>query len=962
RVDGALGGARSVTLHEQPAWPLTLRARRGDSGGIELSFLFDRSRFRDAASERLLDAVVFTLTELVRGDERAVSDLSVLSPAESRKVLLEWNQTEHAFAEQALLHEPFEARASATPAAVALECRGETLTYGELEARANRLSHVLKARGARPGTRVGICLRRGFALVVAMLAVAKSGAAYVPLEPRYPDERLAFMLADVEPVLLVTERDLAPRFAVPLVVVDGAHAAVLRESSPERPPRSAEPGDTAYVIYTSGSTGTPKGVVMSHRAVMNTCEWVTRSFSIGPGDRLLCVTSASFDLSVYDTFGALGAGATVVIADEAELAEPAALAAVLVDRAVSVWNSVPAALELVLAVVQGRGATHALRLVLLSGDWIPLSLVERARAAFPAARLVSLGGATEAAVWSNYFLIARLAPEWVSVPYGRPIQNCRYHVLDARLRPVPAGVAGELYIGGVCLADGYFRRPELSAERFVADPFSTDPAARLYRSGDLARYFDDGELELLGRVDAQVKIRGYRVELGEVEAALAALAEVSQAVCVARPDPSGQRAIVAYVVPAPGVRHDEAGIQRALSRSLPDFMRPARVVFRDGLPLSANGKLDRAALSEPAEPPVSAESDAPGSPTERQVAAIWSRVLGRAKIRADDDFFALGGHSLLAVRLFNELHRVRGERLPLGILFEAPTVRALARRLDELATLDPVAERERWSTLVPIQPKGSLPPVFCVAGIGGNTLGERALAAALGAEQPLYGLQHRGVDGVRVPHASVSAMAHEFLADIRALKPHGPYFLAGFSAGGVAAYEVARLLRAQGERVELLVLLDAFNPILPKWSRLERLSIFARVFWYYGPRYARRRLRARVELKVELLRQRLGRLGGVRSGFERRHLELQARSLTALAAYRPEPFGGPALLIRTEPERCPLVDYKTHPSNGWGAFMTGDFRIVTLPCAHEDLLGAEVAKTAQLMREELARARAVAGG
>ena len=362
-----------------------------------------------------------------------------------------------------------------------------------------------------------------------------------------------------------------------LVVVDGADQASIAALPSSRLPATANPEDVCYVIYTSGSTGRPKGVVLTHRAVVNTFDWVSRP-SVVPGDRLLFVTSPCFDLSVYDTFGALGAGATVVVATSEDLRDPQALAKAITDRRITIWDSAPAALQRLVAFFPSPSPASSLRLVMLSGDWIPITLPGALKGAFPGVEVRSLGGATEAAIWSNWFPVGDLDPRWTSVPYGRPIQNARYHVLDGRLAPVAIGVSGDLYIGGTCLAQGYLNRPELTQERFLADPFA-GPGERLYKTGDLARYFDDGNLEFLGRADFQVKIRGFRVELGEVEAALTSLPEVREALCVAYADASGQRSLAAYVVLNEGMSMTEEAIKARLSAKLPDFMVPSQIAL-----------------------------------------------------------------------------------------------------------------------------------------------------------------------------------------------------------------------------------------------------------------------------------------------------------------------------------------------------------------------------------------------
>ena len=937
--------------------PLVLELRQDLATKFCLSF--DRARFDQVSARRVLESTLHCLSELAHANaDTALLDLGVLPESERHKLLVEWNDTARPFEDEVTLHQLFERQVLIRPQAPAVEAQGRTLSFSALDQQASRLAHALCARGIGPGKQVGICLRRSPDLIAALLAVSKAGAAYVPLDPQYPIERLRRMLADSGAALVVTEACLESRLpgVQTLALDEPEFARELAESSEGSPEARSSSSDPCYVLYTSGSTGTPKGVVLTHHAVVNTLDWVNRTFEVGPGDRALFVTSPSFDLSVYDVFGVLAAGATVVVADEAMLADPQALGSALLDRQITLWNSAPSFLQWVLPTVialsNRRPLRPALRLALLSGDWIPLDLVRVARDVFPNARLISLGGATEAAIWSNWFPIERLEPHWLSVPYGRPIQNCRYYVLDERQRPVPVGAIGELYIAGVCLARGYLNRPDLTAQRFIPDPFSAEPEARLYRSGDLARYYEDGQLELLGRVDGQLKIRGFRVELAEIEAALSALPEVAQAICAAEVDGSGQKALTAYVAVRPETIVSEQSLKASLARTLPAFMIPARIVLVDALPLTPNGKIDRNALSEQKR----AASDVLTTPlataTERRVAAIWQRLLQRSSIRGSDNFLALGGHSLLAVQAFAELERELGVPLHVAALFEYPTLSALAARIDQLLTAADDAAAD-WTTVVPVKRDGSLPPLFCVAGAGGNPIGMRNLIPQLDAEQPLYGLRHRGVDGRLPPHATIPEMASEFLADIRRVQPSGPYYLAGFSGGGVAAYEMAQQLRSRGERVALLILLDAFSPAVRSKTRASRLSRLLRHTVRYGLTYLLSRAAIRLGSELRKARQSLRRPRRSADHIQSRDEGMFTSFRAALSRYTPLGYRGDALLIRCRIEIPLSAEGDFLESNGWEPLIDGRLEVVTVDCAHDELLGTHAAVAAGYMRAAL---------
>jgi amino acid adenylation domain-containing protein len=914
---------------------------------LRVALLFAKARFRDGMPERVLRAFLAVLRDLAGAREGGrVREVNALPAEERERLLVTWNATERPFPADVLLHEPFEARARSQPNALALEAHDRSMTYAELDAAANRVAHALRALGAAPGVKIGVCLPRGLELVSTLLAVLKTGAAYVPLEPAYPQERLERIVADAAPALVVTDARLRTRIVGTSVVFDALEAAGF----PVTPlARSAAPEDPCYVIYTSGSTGTPKGVVLQHRAVINTCDWVNRTFGVGPGDRLLFVTSPSFDLSVYDLFGVLGAGGTVVVADEGLLANPAALLATLAERTITMWDSAPAALELLAPLFARQVVSPSLRLVMLSGDFIPLRLLAEARSAFPRARLMSLGGATEAAIWSNWFPIEELDPEWVSVPYGKPIQNCRYYALDARLEPVPVGTVGELYIGGACVAAGYLNRPELDAQKFVPDPFARTSGARLYRTGDLVRYFESGDLEILGRADRQVKIRGYRIELGEVEAALRAVPGVEDAACVVRPFGVAGEGIAAYVVSRARSSPSEGEVKLALAARLPAYMLPAGMVFLERLPLSPNGKLDRNSL-----PAIEARPARRAEPlrteTEQRVGAIWQRLLGVADIGSSDNFFELGGHSLVAVRLVNELKRVFAIELPLATLLEHPTVETLAARIDAASKLSVGAPaRPSVARVAPLAP--ALPPLHCIGGVGGNPFGIRRLAAELGSEQAVFALTQGGDPTGR----SLPSLAREVAAEVGRTQPSGPYYLAGFSAGGVVALEVARLLRARGENVELLVLLDTYNPKLARWSTSERLWLFAQMCRQAGFGYAGARLLARLRFKLELVRRKFGLLPGPVDPDD--PVAVQAALALVMSDYEPECYDGNVLLLRAAPGSAATVDYRSDPFNGWRPVLAGHLHVTTLACRHEDILRDHAAATAAALRHALEVAR-----
>lgn len=514
-----------------------------------------------------------------------------------------WNATTRGYVADGPVHRLFEAQARLRPDTVAVRWAGGTLTFAELDRRANRLAWALRDRGVGPETAVGIRVPRGPELAVAVYGVLKAGGYYVPVEPALPAGRAHAILAEAGARVLVGAAG-GDSWPVP----SGVRAvAADHPVADRRELRSPDPGtgadSTAYVIFTSGSTGRPNGVAVAHRSLHNLFAWCRRTHGFGPHDLGLSVTSPGFDLSAFDLLGLPAHGAGVYLADDTQRRDPELLLDVLLREQVTFWNSAPTALAHLAPLLdrhRGDAGTGDLRLVYLSGDYMPLTLPDDVRSVFPRARIVNLGGATEATIWSNWFEVGAVDPAWRSVPYGRPIDNARYWVVDDNLRPCPVGVPGDLLIGGDVLAVGYHGQPELTRQRFIPDTLGPDPRGRLYRTGDRASFGPDGVLTILGRVDGQVKIRGARVELAEVEHRLRGHADVRDVVALARPDRDGDRALVAYVLPAPGCRPTVRELRRHVAAALPDYMVPAALVFVDGFPATANGKLDRAALPWPA--------------------------------------------------------------------------------------------------------------------------------------------------------------------------------------------------------------------------------------------------------------------------------------------------------------------------------------------------------------------------
>jgi amino acid adenylation domain-containing protein len=631
-----------------------------------------------AALEGLVDA-------LETAPERPVGRIDVLPAAERRRVLEEWNRTDAAYPADVCVHELFEAQVARTPGAVATVFEGETLTYAELNARADRLAHHLAALGVGPDARVAVCLERSLEMVVALLAVLKAGGAYVPLDPGYPEDRLSYMLADARaPVLLTQERlrQRLPGFAGETVLLDREHDAAadddaLSHSRTFALSHSPSPDNLAYVIYTSGSTGRPKGVMNAHRGVVNRLLWMQEAYGLGPGDAVLQKTPFSFDVSVWEFFWPLATGARLVVARPDGHRDPAYLVETIRREEVTTVHFVPSMLQVFLEHPDVEGCAGLSRVV-CSGEALGGDLARRFHERLPGVGLHNLYGPTEAAVDVTAWSCTR-GETTGGVPIGRPISNTRIYVLDGAGEPVPVGVAGELYIAGVQVARGYLGRAALTAERFVPDAYSGEPGARAYRTGDRVRWSGDGVLEFLGRIDHQVKVRGFRIEPGEIEAALRAHPGVREAVVVGREDRPGDHRLVGYVVPAGDAAPPAAELGELLASRLPEYMVPSAILFLDALPLTPSGKLDRRSLPAP-ETAARAAYVAPRSALEEALAGIWADVLGVERAGVHDDFFELGGHSLRAMQLVSRIRALRVE-VPVRQVFRTPTVAGLAEFL-----------------------------------------------------------------------------------------------------------------------------------------------------------------------------------------------------------------------------------------------------------------------------------------
>jgi aspartate racemase len=875
--------------------------------GLDGTLSYRTDLFHGVTINRMIGRFQVLLEGIVADPDRPISTLPLLTEAEKHQLLVEWNDTARDYPKDKCLHQLFEEQAERTPDAVAVIFRNQELTYQELNRRANQVAHYLRRLGVEPDTLVGICVERSLEMVVGLLGILKAGGAYVPLDPQYPKQRLAFFLDDAQVSVLLTQQRLVtdlPEHGARVVCLD-VDAETIWTQSAENPVSGVTAANLAYVIYTSGSTGKPKGVMISHHGLCNRLLWGHEAYGLTDSDRCLQVLSLSFDFATWEIFTALVAGAQLIMAKPGGHQDSNYLVKLIRGSAITLVGFVPSMLKAILEESEIESC-NSLKRVVCGGEEIPVELQERLFGTLQNVELQNTYGPTEASIDVTCWVCR---PENGSgsnrerVPMGRPIANAQIYILDSHLQPVPVGVQGELHIGGVGLARGYLNLRDVTAEKFIPNPFSNEPGARLYKTGDLARYLPDGNIEFLGRLDHQVKVRGFRIEPGEIEAVLRQHDGVREAIVLARKKASGDKLLVAYVVPVKENACTSGEFQTFLKQKLPAYMVPPAFVFLNSLPLTPTGKVDYHALPDPRGQDVRAHQQyvAPRDETERVLCRVWCEVLGIDRVGLDDDFFAIGGHSLLAAKLFARLDEEFGRSLPLGILFSSPTVRALAEHYR-------VSNKTgKASTLVALSSAGSLPPVYAVPGVYGNVVAFADLSRELGSEQPFYGMQSVGLDGAQAPLESIEEMANRYIGDLQTIQSHGPYALLGACFGATVAYEMARRLLERGEEVAFLGLLDPTryegngterNHTAPQFIQraMALSSLITDRLRLYQEEMRRLDIKDRLKFIARKLRSfgnSLGKDNGFK-GFERElhQIEVYRANILALDRYHRKRLGG----------------------------------------------------------------------
>jgi amino acid adenylation domain-containing protein len=886
---------RKVGGGQETNYLLSVDVQKDDkTGRCHLSVTADTRVFDEDFRDRIQEYVAKIVRAIETDVAGVIDKASLLGNVELHRQLTEWNATEVEYPSSKCIHELFEDQVQRTPDAVAVVCDGRQLTYEELNARANRLAHCLIERGVRPDMSVGICVERGPEMVVALLGVLKAGGCYVPLDPSYPASRLEYLLMDSGASLVVTSTGMSGewmRAGVSRVYVEEARGASRLRGDPRV---SMSGQNLAYVIYTSGSTGQPKGVRVTHGSVTNFSSSMQHAPGISAQDRLLAVTTLSFDIALVELGVPLIVGGVVIVAARETAMDGEGIEELMRDWRVTILQATPARWRLLL---DGGWTGNRELKALIGGEsfsqQLSSELVPRVK------QLWNLYGPTETTVWS---MLHRISSTDESVYIGKPIGNTHAYVLDRDGRISPVGVAGELCIGGLGLSQGYLHRGGSTAEKFVPSPFGRAEGQILYRTGDLVRWKVDGNLEFLGRADHQVKVRGHRIELGEIEAQMLSHQRVREAVVLAREEEAGEKSLVAYYADRASDEADaseELGAQalrKYLAARLPQYMVPAAYVHLEAFPLTPNGKVDRQALPAPeGEAYGRGEYEAPQGEVEETLAELWGRLLRIERVGRQDNFFDLGGHSLLAMAMANKLEEL-GHIAPIASIFKYPQLEQLAQYLSQQR-----ANIKRKDNAIVFQPEGSGTPLFLIHEVTGNVTCLLSLAQKLDPGFPIYGIELKDAG-----HASsVESLAAYHVKTMRAIQPHGPYRLAGYSFGGLVAHEIADQLLGENENVSFLGLIDTYTPGAA--SRLAHIT--------------RRRLRA---LRATPPRAARG------------IWRIAEACIASAAQYRLRPIGIPVFLF----EAADNVSEETgEPSSmGWESLSVCDLRKQSIPGSHESIL------------------------
>jgi enterobactin synthetase component F len=912
---------------------------RHDNNGLKVEFDANPTRYTEQELENHLVQFKRLIDGMVIAPANPISKATLLSESERHKILHTWNDTALPIPQQSVV-EAFNIQAISTPTAIAVSSKKSTLNYSELDALSNAWANKLIKEHVCPGDLVAIALTRNADTLVALLGTLKAGAAYLPLDPDFPEERLRSIVEDANPKLILSCNDAIgqlPKVDTRIILIDELHSDISLNSRATHPTGlSIQGNSSAYVIYTSGSTGRPKGVEIPHKALMNFLYAMQKELELTSEDKFLAVTTISFDISILELFLPITVGASVVIADRKTVRDPQALTEIAVKEGVTLLQATPSLWQALLPTYSNE--LKGIR-PLVGGEALPGQLAQTmSNLGHP---VVNLYGPTETTIWSSIMPLVKQT-DLHHPPIGRPLLNTQMYVLDHAMEPVPVGVTGDLYIAGDGLALGYYQRPDLTNERFVPNPYGEN-GSRLYITGDKARWRQDGLLEYQGRDDHQIKIRGFRIEIGDIESALLACREVVQAIVVAQTSPNEDKQLVAYVIPVDN-NLDTSELRRQLINVLPDYMVPAHFILLSEMPLTPNGKVDRKALPLPTWQ-ASNNYEPPRNQLEEMLTNLWAETLGLTLVGIRDNFFEIGGDSISATRILNHIQKNLLIEVPLGVLFKASTIADLS---------DYLSRNDDWDPMIsplPIKSSGTDSPLFCIHPALGLSWGYAGLLRHLSKATPVYGIQATGLrHAARLPE-SIEEMAEEYLLQIKRIQPLGPYRLLGWSFGGLVAHAIAEKLQAENEIVSFLCMLDSYPYKLGYQQPKNEADIVraALLFLGYDLSTLEKLPINKEELASLLWRDYDDSSISVVQDIQKSQADIMDRVQTiiennlALAGrFKPGKVDADLLFFVAEESANGLMgNILENQSNAWASRITGKIETHRIPCRHQDMLDSE---------------------
>jgi aspartate racemase len=950
--------------HGKTKYDLTLVLREQDNG-LGMVFDYNAEMFDASTIERMLGHFKTLLEGIVANPDQSIAELPLLTADEQHQLLVDWNGKQADYPQNTCIHQWFEVQVKRTPNNIAVSFENQQLTYQELNQRANQLAHYLQTLGVKPGVLVGLDVEPSLEMIVGLLGILKAGGTYVPIVPTSGQDSLAFILEDAQISFVLTQSSLLEKlseYQAQVICLDSDWEAIALHTT-ENLSYYTTDQTLACVMYVSGCNGKPNGIAITHRNLVTHSLAISDTWELSQSDRLLLITSISCNTFIESLFPSWITGASVILQSQELQNSTAQFLPFIAQQEITVVN-IPTSFwyELVKEPsVSVQTLPAILRLVMVGGEKVSrsayLTWVEKVG---QQVRWLNAYGSLETTLTATVYdpaTATEASNTRSEIPIGKAIANTQIYILDRRLQPLPIGVTGEIYIRGIGVAPGYFNRPDLTSEKFIPNPFSSESGAYLYRSGDLGRYLSDGNIELIGRLDNQTKIRGLRIELTEIETILGQYPGVQKTVVITKEDVPGDKHLVAYLVPKQGETFGNEQLLSFLQPKLPEHLFPSTFVIVDSLPLNANGQVDCKALLalNPNNSEIEKTFATADHPLQLQLTEIWENVLGIQPIGITDNFFDLGGHSLLAVRLFSEIEKIAGKNLPLSILLQAPTIEQLANIVERerCSTIGVAATQTAdvnsetsipWSSLVAIQSNGSKPPFFCVHGLGGEVLRFRELALHLGADQPFYGLQPQGLDGKQLPHTRIEDMAAHYIQQIQTIQPHEPYLIGGYSSGGIIAYEMARQLFMQGKKVALLVLFDTYGsrqsesvplqkPAFRHWKSL--LTIASN---YVIEQVKGNTERLKYQIKEILWRFvfQFHRILARPLPYSNRKLMVEEATRQALRKYVLQVYSGQVTVFRTE-DGLVVGQQESDPKMGWGELALGGVDIYDISGIHNSI-------------------------